>query len=122
MTASVALLLGLGGVYGVIAYAVGQRRREIGIRMALGAQARQVRALFLRHGVMVATGGLLLGLCVAAAFARLMQSLVFGIEPLDPITFTTMALVLTATALLATYLSAHRALSVNPVETMRADH
>ena len=121
VTASVALLLGLGGVYGVIAYAVGQRRREIGIRMALGAQARQVRALFLRHGVMVATAGLLLGLFVAAAFARLMQSLVFGIEPLDPITFTTTALVLASTALLATYLSAHRALWVNPVETMRAE-
>jgi len=115
------LLLGLGGVYGVVAYAVGQRRREIGIRMALGAQARQVRALFLRRGMMVATAGLLLGLCVAAAFAQLMQSVVFGIEPLDPITFTTMALVLASTALLATYLSAHRALWVNPVETMRAE-
>jgi predicted permease len=121
ITASVALLLGLGGVYGVVAYAVGQRRREIGIRMALGAQARQVRALFLRRGMIVATAGLLLGLCVAAAFAQLMQSVVFGIEPLDPITFTTMALVLASTALLATFLSAHRALWVNPVETMRAE-
>ena len=101
MTASVALLLGLGGVYGVVAYTVGQRRREIGIRMALGAQARQVRDVFLRHGVMVATAGLLLGLFVAEAFARLMQSLVFGIEPLDPLTFTTMAFVLATAALLA---------------------
>jgi putative ABC transport system permease protein len=116
-----ALLLGISGIYGVIAYAVAQRRREIGIRMALGAQARQIRALFLRRGLIVAAVGVLLGLSAAAAFTRLMQSLLFGITPLDPITFTAMPVVLAAAALVATYLPARRALRVDPVETMRAE-
>jgi putative ABC transport system permease protein len=116
-----ALLLGISGIYGVIAYAVAQRRREIGIRMALGAQARQIRALFLRRGLIVAAVGVLLGLSAAVAFTRLMQSLLFGITPLDPITFTAMPVVLAAAALVATYLPARRALRVDPVETMRAE-
>jgi putative ABC transport system permease protein len=74
------LVLAICGTYGVITYAVAQHRREIGIRIALGAQARQVRALFLRRGMIVAAGGLLLGLSAAAAFTRLMQSLLFGIK------------------------------------------
>ena len=74
-----ALLLGVCGIYGVIAYAVAQRRREIGIRMALGAQAHQIRALFLRRGLVVATIGLLLGLGAAVASTRLMQSILFGV-------------------------------------------
>jgi predicted permease len=116
-----ALLLGISGIYGVIAYAVAQRRREIGIRMALGAQARQIRALFLRSGLIVAAAGVLLGLGAAAAVTRLMQSLLFGVEPLDPLTFTAIPVVLAAAALVATYLPARRALRVDPVETMRAE-
>ena len=116
-----ALLLGICGIYGVIAYAVAQRRREIGIRMALGAQAHQIRALFLRRGLLVTTAGLLLGLGAAAASTRLMQSILFGVEPLDPITFATMPVVLTAAAILATYVPARRAVLVDPVETMRAE-
>ncbi len=116
-----ALLLGICGIYGVIAYTVAQRRREIGIRMALGAQAYQIRAMFLRRGLLVATVGLLLGLGAAIASTRLMQAILFGVEPLDPITFATMPVVLTVAAILATYLPARRAMLVDPVETMRAE-
>jgi predicted permease len=121
MAGGMALLLGVCGIYGVIAYAVAQRRREIGIRMALGAQAHQIRAMFLRRGLIVATVGLLLGLGAAVASTRLMQSILFGVEPLDPITFATMPVLLTAAAVLATYLPARRAVLVDPVETMRAE-
>ena len=116
-----ALLLGVCGIYGVIAYAVAQRRREIGIRMALGAQAHQIRAMFLRRGLLVATVGLLAGLGAAVASTPLMQAILFGVEPLDPITFATMPVVLTVAAVLATYLPARRAMLIDPVETMRAE-
>jgi ABC-type antimicrobial peptide transport system permease subunit len=121
MAGAAALLLGICGIYGVIAYAVGQRRREIGIRMALGAQGGQVCALFLRRGLTVAAVGVVTGLFAAAAFTRVMQSLLFGIEPLDPITFIAMPLVLIAAAMIAVYLPARRALRVDPVETMRTE-
>jgi predicted permease len=116
-----AMLLGVCGIYGVIAYAVAQRRREIGIRLALGAQQRQVRALFLRRGLLVSAAGVLLGLVAAAAFSRLMQSLLFGIEPLDPASFIAMPIVLTSAAMLGAYFPARTALSVDPVETMKAE-
>jgi predicted permease len=116
-----ALLLGICGVYGVVAYAVAQRRREIGIRMALGAQLGQIRALFVRRGLAVVGVGVLLGLGAAVAVTRLMESLLFGITPLDPIAFATMPLVLAVAAWLATYLPARRAMAVDPVETMRAE-
>jgi predicted permease len=118
---TMALLLGICGVYGVIAYAVTQRRREIGIRMALGAQAREIRALFVRRGIIVAAAGVLLGLAAATALTRLMESVLFGIEPLDPITFIATPMVLATAALIATYVPARRALSVDPVETMRTE-
>jgi predicted permease len=118
---AMALLLGVCGIYGVIAYAVAQRRREIGIRMALGAQAHHVRALFIRRGMIVAAAGLVLGVTAAAAFTRLMESVLFGITPLDPLTFTAMPIFLAAAALLATYVPASRAAGVDPVETMRAE-
>jgi ABC-type antimicrobial peptide transport system permease subunit len=117
----VAVLLGICGVYGVIAYAVMQRRREIGIRMALGAQPRQIRALFLRRGVIVVAAGVLIGLAAATGFTRLMQSVLFGIEPLDRLTFGATPVLLVAAALLATYFPAHQALHVDPVETMRTE-
>jgi ABC-type lipoprotein release transport system permease subunit len=77
--------------------------------------------MFLRRGLLVATVGLLLGLGAAVASTRLMQAVLFGVEPLDPITFATMPVVLTAAAILATYLPARRAMLVDPVETMRAE-
>ena len=116
-----ALLLGLSGLYGVIAYAVSRRRREIGIRMALGAEAGQVRRLFLRRGLIMGGAGLVLGLGGALGMARLMASLLFGISPVDPLTFTAIPVVLAAAALLASYLPARRAAAVDPVETLRAE-
>jgi predicted permease len=118
---AMALLLGIGGVYGVIAYAVTQRSREIGIRLALGAQGGEVCALFLRRGLIVASAGLLLGLGAAVGLTRLMQSLLFGVTPLDPLVFAAMPIVLLVAALLASYVPARRALSVDPVEAMRAE-
>jgi predicted permease len=116
-----ALLLGIAGVYGVIAYAVAQRRREIGIRIALGAEARAIRGLFVRRGMIVVLAGLLLGSSAAAGFSQLMRSLLFGVEPLDEGTFTVMSVVLVGSTLLATYVPARRALRVDPVETMRGE-
>jgi predicted permease len=121
LAASMALLLGLSGLYGVIAYAVAQRRREIGIRLALGARAAEIRRLFVRRGLGVAAVGVGLGLVGASAVTRLMQSLLFGVGPLDPITFVATPLALAAVAVLATYLPARRATAVDPVETLRAE-
>jgi predicted permease len=116
-----ALLLGVCGIYGVIAYAVTQRRREIGIRIALGAERRQIRALFLRRGLAVAAIGLTIGLAASLAGARLMQSMLFGVESIDAATFVIAPLILAVVGTLATYLPAQRALAVDPVETMRAE-
>jgi predicted permease len=121
IASSMALLLGLSGLYGVIAYAVSQRRREIGIRLALGAQAREVRRLFVRRGLILGSVGLAIGLGGALGFTQLMESLLFGIRPLDPLTFTAVPVVLAAAAVLASYLPARRATAVDPVETLRAE-
>jgi ABC-type antimicrobial peptide transport system permease subunit len=121
IASAMALMLGVSGLYGVIAYAVSQRRREIGIRMALGAEPRDVRRLFLRRGVILAGVGIAIGLAGAVGFGRFMQSLLFGVTPLDPIAFTIMPLILAAAAMLASYLPAHRAIAVNPAETLRAE-
>jgi predicted permease len=121
IAAGMALLLGIVGLYGVVAYAVSQRRREIGIRLALGAQPRAIQAMFMRRGLVLTSLGAAIGVCGAVASSRVMESLVFGISPLDPVTFVTMPVVLTAAALLASYLPARRALAVDPVETMRAE-
>jgi putative ABC transport system permease protein len=119
--AAVALVLGVSGLYGVVAYAVAQRRREIGIRLALGAADRQIRGLFVRHGLLVIAAGLGGGLAGAAAAARVMASLLFGVAPTDLLTFVAAPLVLGTTAVLATYLPARRAMRVDPVETMKAE-
>lgn len=118
---AMALLLGIGGLYGVIAYAVSQRRREIGIRLALGAEMREIRQLFVRRGLVLTVIGMTIGLGAAIAFTQVIRSLLFGISPLDPIAFTAMPLVLAAAALVASYLPARRAMAVDPVETMRAE-
>ncbi len=118
---SMALLLSVSGLYGVIAYAVSRRRREIGIRLALGAGAAEIRRLFVRRGLIVVGTGVAIGLVGAAGLTRVMQSLLFGIPPLDAITFTAMPLVLAAVAVLASYLPARRAAAVDPVETLRVE-
>jgi predicted permease len=118
---AMALLLGIVGLYGVISYAVARRRREIGIRVALGAQAPDIRRLFMMRGLVVAGVGTAIGLGIAAALAPLMRSLLFGIGPLDPLTFAVTPVVLAAAAVLASYLPARRAAAVDPVETLRAE-
>lgn len=121
IAAVMALLLGIFGIYGVISYAVSQRLREIGIRMTLGAQAREILGLFVRRGLIVIGVGMALGLAAAAAFAQAMRSLLFGISPLDPVAFAGVAIVLATAALVATYLPAQRATSVDPIDTIRVE-
>jgi putative ABC transport system permease protein len=118
---AMALLLGLVGIYGVIAYAVSQRRREIGIRLALGADAANLKRLFVRHGLALAAIGVAIGLPVSAALTRLMKSLLFGISTLDPLAFAAAAAVLVFAAALASFLPARRAAAVDPAETLRAE-
>jgi predicted permease len=118
---TMALLLSICGIYGVIAYAVSQRRREIGIRLALGAKAPDIRRLFMRRGLILAGLGVAVGLGGAAGFTPVMRSLLFGVGPLDPIAFATAPLVLVSAAVLASYLPARRAVAVDPVETLRAE-
>jgi predicted permease len=121
LAAAMALLLGLSGLYGVVAYAVAQRRREIGIRLALGAGAAEIRRLFLGRGLAVAAAGVAVGLAGAVGVTRLMRSVLFGVEPLDPITFVATPLLLAMVAVLAAYLPARHATAVDPVETLRAE-
>jgi predicted permease len=119
--AGVAGLLAAIGIYGVLAYAVVQRTQEIGVRMALGAERRQVLVLILRRGIIVATAGIAVGLVGAFAGARYMQSMLFGIEPRDPGTFATVAVAFAVTALVASYLPARRATRVDPMVALRVD-
>jgi putative ABC transport system permease protein len=119
--AGVALILGVVGIYGVIAYVAAQRTREIGIRIALGAQLRDVRGLFLRHGMRLAGLGIVVGACAALLVTRVMSSLLFGVAPVDPLTYVLVSLGLGAVALVATYLPARRAARVDPVVALRAD-
>jgi ABC-type antimicrobial peptide transport system permease subunit len=116
-----ALLLGVIGIYGVIAYSVSQRTREIGIRMALGATQPQVAGMFVRHGVVLTAIGVAIGLVVAFAVMRLMSSLLFHVSPVDPFTYATVSLGLIAVAALASYLPSRRAAAVDPAEALRLE-
>jgi predicted permease len=118
---AMALLLGIVGIYGVIAYSVSQRTREIGIRMALGVEQRDVRRMFLRHGLVLSAIGVAAGIGVAAALTRLMTSMLYQVSPLDVPTYTAVSLVLLCAALTASYLPARRAASLNPIEALRMD-
>jgi predicted permease len=118
---SMALALGIIGIYGVISYAVSQRTREIGIRLALGAQRSELRWMFVRSALLLTVVGVLIGLGTAAAVMQLMRSLLFGISPLDPFTYVTVPLILAISAALASYLPARRAAAVDPVEALRAE-
>jgi predicted permease len=118
---SMALLLGVVGIYGVIAYSVSQRRREIGIRMALGAQQPTLTAMFVRHGLFLTGIGVVSGLAVAIVIMRLMSSLLFKVNPIDPLTYAAVSAGLVATAFLASYLPSRRAAAVDPVEALRAE-
>ncbi|HEX9671723.1 MAG TPA: ABC transporter permease [Thermoanaerobaculia bacterium] len=119
VAAAMAVLLGGVGNYGVISYVVSQRTREIGVRMALGAARRDVAGLVLRQGLWMALGGVAIGLAGAFALTRLLRALLFEVSPTDPATFGAVSVVLVAVALLASYLPARRAASVDPLEAIR---
>jgi len=118
---SMALLLGVVGIYGVIVYSVSQRTREIGIRMALGAQHQTLTGMFVRHGLTLTGIGVGCGLVVAVVVMRLMSSLLFKVSPVDPVAYGAASLGLVATAFLASYLPSRRASAVDPVESLRAE-
>jgi len=118
---TMALALGVLGIYGVISYAVSQRTREIGIRLALGAKKSELAWMFVRSALVLSSVGTVVGLVAAAALMRLMQTLLFGISPLDPMTFVGVPVVLLAAAALASYLPARRTAAVDPVEALRAE-
>jgi predicted permease len=116
-----ALLLGVVGIYGVIAYSVSQRTREIGIRMALGARQEELSRMFVRHGLILTGIGLACGLVAAGALMRLMTSLLFEVSPLDPLTYVAVSFALVGAAMLASYLPSRRAAAVDPTEALRAE-
>jgi predicted permease len=113
------LALGVIGIYGAIAYAVAQHTREIGIRVALGAPPGAVTRMFVRRGVALTGAGVVLGLIGAVALTRVMSSLLFGIGPLDPLTYVAVSLLLIASAVAASYIPARKASAVDPVEALR---
>jgi putative ABC transport system permease protein len=119
--AAVALSLAAVGVYGVLSYAVTQRVHEIGVRLALGAQPNQVRGAVLRHGLVIAAGGMIVGLVAAFGFSRVLQTLVFGVSTRDPMVFGGVVLVLGSVVLAAGYLPARRATQVQPLEALRGE-
>jgi predicted permease len=119
--AAVALLLGVVGLYGVIAYSVSQRTREIGVRMALGAQRSAVYRLILKEAGVLALAGILIGLGCSVVAASMMRKLLFGTPPWDVTTLVSVAGVLGISALLASYFPARRAASVDPIKALRAE-
>jgi len=121
IAASVTLLLGLVGIYGVIAYIVSQRRREVGIRMALGAQGESVQRIFVARGLSLAAIGLVFGLIGAAALMRLLSSQLFGVSAFDPITYIAVTAGLGLVALVATWLPARQATRIDPMAALRAE-
>jgi predicted permease len=118
---SMALLLGVVGIYGVIAYSVSQRTREIGIRMALGAQTQALTSMFVRHGLRLTAIGVVFGIIAAIAVMRLMSTLLFNVSPVDPITYLVVCAGLIVPAWLASYLPSRRVASVDPVEALRGE-
>ena len=118
---AMAMLIGLVGIYGVISYAVTQRTREIGIRMALGAEQAKLAKMFISQGLLLTLIGVACGLAAALALTRLMSSLLFEVKPVDPLTYLLVSAALMAAALLASYLPALRATKVDPMEALRAE-
>jgi predicted permease len=116
-----ALLLGVAGIYGVISYSVSQRTREIGIRIALGAQRQAVTRMFVKHGLMLAGAGVAIGLIAAFAAMRLISSLLFEVSAVDPLTYAMVSVTLIGATVLATYVPARRATAIDPIEALRSE-
>ena len=121
IAATIALLLGIVGLYGVIAYSASQRTREIGIRIALGAQRNSIITMFVRQGLVLAGSGIACGLLLAFAATWLLKSLLFQVSPADPITYALTCVALCSAALLASYIPSRRTAAVNPVEALRSE-
>ena len=121
ISGGMALVLAAVGIYAVISYNVAQKTREIGIRMALGAQQKSLKLLFVIRGLRWAGLGAIVGLAAAAALSRLMKSLLFGIEPIDPLTYAAVALGLLFAVAVASYLPARRITLIDPSEALRAE-
>ena len=119
--ACMAMVLAMIGLYGVMAYVVTQRVREIGIRIALGAQQRDVLSLVVSQGMTLAFGGVLLGIIVALIATRVLRSLLYGVSPTDPFTFVGVSMILLLVALFASWLPARRAARVDPMEALRSE-
>jgi predicted permease len=121
IASAIALMLGIVGLYGVIAYSASQRTREIGIRIALGAQRGAITSMFVRQGLLLTAGGIACGLVLAFSASRLLQSLLFHVSPVDPVTYVVACVGLCAAAGLASYLPSRRTATVNPVDALRAE-
>jgi putative ABC transport system permease protein len=118
---ALALLLAAIGLHGVTSYTVERKRTEIGIRIALGAQRRDVVRLAVRHTLLMTVGGVIVGIAASAAVTRYLQGLLFGVTPLDPISFSAAAALLVAVALIACYLPARRAATIDPMNALRCE-
>jgi ABC-type antimicrobial peptide transport system permease subunit len=121
VSAGMALLLGAVGLYGVLSYVVSQRTREIGIRLALGARQNEVRRMTVIEGVRTVSFGLALGLLGAAALTRLLGGLLYGTEPLDPLTYIVVTACMLGVSVLASWVPARRASAVDPMRSMRVE-
>ncbi len=121
LASGIALLLGVVGLYGVIAYSATQRRREIGIRIAMGAERKHITGMFVRQGLLLAGIGVVCGAAVALGVTRLLKSLLFHVGPMDPVTYTVACVALFGAAALASYVPSRRTASVDPVEALRAE-
>jgi ABC-type antimicrobial peptide transport system permease subunit len=119
--ATAATLIATCGIYGLMAYSVSQRRREIGVRMALGAGGRDVLRLVLTRALRIVSSGVIVGLAGAAGVTRVLQRFLFGVAPTDPVVFTLVTLLLVAVGLLAAWLPARRATRIDPCAALRAE-
>ncbi len=121
IAATLALILGAVGIYGTISYVVARRTREIGIRMALGAQAADIRRMVVTQDGRIALVGVVIGLVAAVFWARWLESLLFEVQARDPMVFGAVSVLMIGVALIASYLPARRASAVNPVEAIRME-